>query len=37
MYRDVDTHLSDLGNLTAGEFVGNALAEELSKSPAAQR
>jgi hypothetical protein len=30
MYRDVDTHLSDLGNVVAGEFVGNALAEELS-------
>jgi hypothetical protein len=37
MYRDVDTHLSDPGNVVAGEFVGNALAEELSTSRAAQR
>lgn len=32
MYRQVDTHLSDLGNVIAGEFVGNALIEELSKT-----
>ncbi len=31
MFRSVDTHLSDLGNVTAGEFVGNALAEYLAK------
>lgn len=30
MYRQVDTHLSDLGNVIAGEFVGNALVETLS-------
>lgn len=29
MYRPVDTHLSDLGNVVAGEYVGNALAEAL--------
>jgi hypothetical protein len=31
MYRPVDTHLSDLGNVVAGEYVGNALAEALSR------
>jgi len=31
MYRDVDTHLSDLGNVVAGEFVGNELAGMLSR------
>jgi hypothetical protein len=36
MYREVDTHLSDLGNVTAGEFVGTALTEELSKIPSTQ-
>ena len=31
-YRSSDTHLSDLGNLRAGEFVGDALAEALPGS-----
>jgi len=30
MYRDVDTHLSDAGNIVAGEYVGTALAEDLA-------
>jgi len=29
MYRTVDTHLSDAGNVVAGEFVGDALAQAL--------
>jgi hypothetical protein len=33
MYRTVDTHLSDLGNVVAGEYVGNALAEALAALP----
>ena len=37
MYRLVDTHLSDLGNVVAGEFVGNALVEELAKIRSAQK
>jgi hypothetical protein len=37
MYRDVDTHLSDLGNVVAGEFVGNELAGELARTSSAQR
>jgi hypothetical protein len=37
MYRQVDTHLSDLGNVVAGEFVGNALVEELAKIRSAQK
>jgi hypothetical protein len=31
MYRTVDTHLSDAGNVVAGEYVGNAIAEYLGK------
>jgi hypothetical protein len=37
MYRDVDTHLSDLGNVVAGEFVGNALADDLARAGSAGR
>jgi hypothetical protein len=37
MYRQVDTHLSDVGNVIAGEFVGSALVEELSKIPSARK
>jgi hypothetical protein len=37
MYRDVDTHLSDLGNVVAGEYVGTALVEELSRIRSAER
>jgi hypothetical protein len=31
MYRTVDTHLSDLGNVVAGEYVGAALAWRLTQ------
>ena len=31
MYRDADTHLSDLGNVVAGEHVGTVLARALNK------
>jgi len=37
MYRQVDTHLSDLGNVVAGEFVGNSLVEERAKIRSAQK
>jgi hypothetical protein len=37
MYRPVDTHLSDLGNVVAGEYVGNALAGALSNTPGASQ
>ncbi len=33
MYRTVDTHLSDLGNVAAGEYVGSALADYLKAMP----
>ncbi|HEX6792189.1 MAG TPA: hypothetical protein VF247_12830 [Candidatus Krumholzibacteria bacterium] len=34
MYREVDTHLSDLGNVAAGEFVGSGLAAYLKQMTA---
>jgi len=37
MYRQVDTHLSDLGNVVAGEFVGNALVEDLVRVRSAEQ
>lgn len=33
MYRIVDTHLSDVGNVVAGEYVGTALADYLKSMP----
>ena len=36
MYRTVDTHLSDPGNIVAGEYVGSALAQYLAQSGAGQ-
>src|SRR5688572_819623 len=33
MYRALDTHLSDLGNVVAGEYVGTTLAEYFSGMP----
>jgi hypothetical protein len=32
MYRTVDAHLSDMGNVIAGEYVGTAIAEYMSTS-----
>jgi len=37
MYRPVDTHLSDPGNVAAGEYVGNALVDSLARVPTAGR
>ncbi len=31
LYREADTHLSDLGNVVAGRFVGNELARRLAR------